>query len=327
MNKIKYQSLILKLLHAARDSMSCLAFSKALGFNYNIAHRWEAQSRKLYWSEFVLICNFKDWDLLGLIQSITGKKFEAIPSSSELLSYICSIESNYKQIEKVISIPKIDRIRKGHSKLTIDDLLLIIDVTYSRVDRFSFKTELLGESSESTPSAEYSNLCRQDPQFSILKSCLVLDRYVNSENTPSNVLAKLMNMTVREVEIRLNILFEMGIVTKSDQHFVIVEEHIDLGTKHKDNSRFTLNYWRKQMSKFVDASEKDLSKHASAFLIYSTNSDLEKELFELSNTYYTNLKNAVRKHESSDALSETVRVMALDFFTPLDNQDVLNDVY
>lgn len=324
---IDFDEMTKQIVKDLRAPRSQAEMSKQLGSSFNIVNRWETGSREFYWKDFLALCQIMSLDIARILEETTGFTFSPMPDDSEVFAILISVLEAGK-VEEDFSKGQVHRLKSGVSKLRFRDFLRLIEMGLGRTERLVrllFKDQISSSLSAYFVSAQdYAKLVGEDVSFSLLRACITLQAYKSLPEHSTPLLASLIGISEVDVENRLKILEEIGSIEKSGSHYQPRAQYVDIRLGGRESSARTMNRWRRIISDYAESPLSEKKQLKSAFFLYSTNSELEKKIFDLTNKFYVELSCMVRERTSEEkAGDETVRFLSLEFFSPLSNGMVL----
>ncbi len=310
----RFEEITANFVRIARGAMPQEKLSGVLGFDFNVVNRWENQRRSFYWDDFLSLAEIKKWNIADALSSVSHFEFGPFPSSATVLRALL-IPSALEVLSPYFSAAKLNRLSQGTSKLVFPEFLLIIEVIYGRSERFLRK--LIGENHalelSYAPVAATEATLRGESFLSLVKCALELKFYKDLPEHSDDVLAEALDSSPKKIAESLSLLVKLGSLQMENGKFVRLKEHEDTGVKSKAISKAITQSWRKRIIRHVD-DEGDPENLLSAYLVYSTNPELEREVFHLCRKFYMDLKNLVGVNDSLP--KDNIRYVGIDLFHP-----------
>lgn len=324
-----FENIITTFLKIIKGKDSANSISTQLGHSFNLYSRWENNSKVIYWNDLLQLSELRNIPLLKNLNLMFNLDFKALPESPELLSGILSNDEFSKVVLEHFSYQKIKRLEAGDSKLSLKDFLLIIELVYGKSERFvstlipqdqvSAILEVYGKS------GDYSRYVSCNPKIAIVRMCLALTAYKELPEHDSGFIANLVGMTAGEVDTIMKILEEVQMVEKPEKHFVTSSKHVENLVSGKEVALEISNRWRNVISEHAKDKLRD-GRHQNSYVVYPTNTEIEKDVYKLASEFMNNLRNLIRNHPSNEQL-DTIRVINLDHFVALENWSVIDGAF
>lgn len=322
----KIDFIISSFLRKVRGKVSQTEYARQLGYNFNIVNRWELGNKKFMWNDFVQICKHEEIDLFSILFDLTGIKFDKGYDGRIVSSEIFNTLLKRENSSKYFSLQKIRRLSSDKSKLTFQDFIVMIELTSGRSMRFLESILDKSDFELIFPDApvQYNQLIREKPALSIIRMVLGLKGYRELEKHSSEYISKLTGIEVQNIDLMIAVLEKIGMIKWDKNHFLVVPGYVDARLNHRDSTRRIIEYWREQIATYTKTSDEEAnSKLLSAYLIYGTNAEIDRKVFELTNKYYTELRNLLLSHEEDDHSS--LKLINIDLFCPLSNHRELEE--
>ncbi len=312
-----YQLAVQAIIRQLRGSNTQAQFSHVLGANFNVVNRWEKGTRSLYWQDFVCICKHFNFDIGKALEKSIHLKSSSYPEQTEVLKLFD--RSSVEVIETQYPKQKFYRLITGSSKLKFSDFLFFIDIVYGRVLRFIRCFLPIDEQNHLAllfkSESEYSKISSQNLSLFLISQCLELDGYYKQNNGGIQFISDRLEISRMEVEKSLKTLEESGILFRSGGLYKKVKKNVDFGSVNSMSSRNLCRLLRKEIQSFSETHSPLKEKHKAAFLSFSSNTELDQKVFELSRKFYVDLKNLV---DSEPSPKQHVSLVLVDLFKLID---------
>lgn len=312
-----------ELIRFLRSKQSTHQMSVDLKFTYNIVSRWESGIKNILWADIVAICKLREIDLQKVLEDLCGIKTNEGLAGKDIVDFFIRTFSPTTYLRKHISAQKLRRLQLGKTQLTLNDFLVILEVCTARSERFF--SLLLGSdplrSLENVRLKDYTKIAETVPIAPAIRSYLQLEEYRHSPKHSDIQISLALGLKAAQVKEVINALVKSEAIHFKGQHYINNLAFVDLRAgSRKETSRAVHRYWRDQISKsLAESGAEPSSRVQSAFLIYETNDSLERELFELSNRFYLEFCNTVKKHEGDEF--SNLKFMNIEFMNLLHHQD------
>lgn len=307
-----------KLIKVLRGDLSQNELSLVLGYSYNIVHRWEKGSRKILWNEFVLLTRVKEIPLESILFELCGYVSDREFSGKKLTEFIARGPYAKNNLAQYFSIQKINRLIAGKTQLTLEDFLFMIEIIYSRVERFFSlvtKSEGINHIIDKNKT-DFMVSVGRNPLLILVKLALRLQDYQNLPEHSSQCIANLTGLSVSDVDQLLMQLEQLQMIHRVGTHFQVINNFVDARSGGRESSRQIVNHWRLEIDRYSTLDKpQDLSVLMRAFLFYETNSEMDKEIFNLCNQFYVDYKNIITRHKDDKFTS--LKFMHIDLFDPI----------
>lgn len=316
------------LVKESRGSQSQEELSYTLNANFNIVNRWENGQRGFYWEDFLLLAQYKKWDVARALNQTVHTEFITPPEAHQVVRHLAS-ESALVLLQKSFSLQKIKRLCAGKSKLLFSDLLLMLEIVYGRSLRFI--RFFINDTAQSALSPYFDNhyryyeLLKSNPQFSLLHLFLSLEVYKNTPEQSDSLTSQHLKLSLEETCKGLETLEEVGFIIKQDKHYVMNKDFIDSGVGGKGLSLLLSNHFRKKICSLSEKNQPDNPDRnpTSAYLIFAANPELDEKVFELCKKFYTDVKNLVADNKNCN--STHIRYIGIDLLLPLKDKTNSSD--
>ncbi len=327
-NSLDFDKVTQAFVRALRGKKSQDQLSKQLNFSFNVVSRWENNARVFYWNDFLELAKIDHLDVHNALRSTTGYSFKTYPKATELLKVLLDLPSNSSAVLNILSYRRLRRLESGQTKCSFKDILQILEVIYGRTDRFlNFFVDVekdINLKNLLNSKDSYLNLLQRDPLSLFIRLVLTFDNYKELPMHDDQFIADLLGVSVSDVRVRIGLLEETEIIKKQGAHFVTSVEHVDTGSRSRLISQKISQYLHEEIVRFIQMNPSKTAKLRSAYLVFPTNQELEKKVFDLSNRYYMDLKNLVS--QSANEKKESIRVVTIDLYNPLTNYEIFSDI-
>lgn len=314
-NYSHFELLVRVFIRELRQNLTQDKLCEMMGYDYNIVSRWEVGSRKLNWSEFILITKALKLDLNGALFKIFHLKLSKMPTQKEVMAAFDN--SSIDSIKKHYSSQKIRRLKLEVTQLKLSEFLHFIEIAHGRAERFVNFFVNAKESKNLSklfdPVYEYFEALKKDFNFLLLRQGVGLTVYKKDPEKGLKFLSEITGLTHKEVLVRLDLLCEFGVLKKTDQSYEQVKSSLDTGASDREVSLFLNQKLRKKVVDFCATEKIRPEKHKSSFLVFASNTELEKRVFELSRKYYVDLKNLVSEYEKND--NDRISSVLIDLYS------------
>jgi len=143
-----------------------------------------------------------------------------------------------------------------------------------------------------------------------------LQDYQNLPEHSSQCIANLTGLSVSDVDQLLMQLEQLQMIHRVGTHFQVINNFVDARSGGRESSRQIVNHWRLEIDRYSTLDKpQDLSVLMRAFLFYETNSEMDKEIFNLCNQFYVDYKNIITRHKDDKFTS--LKFMHIDLFDPI----------
>lgn len=312
------------MIRDIRGKRSQAELSKELNSSFNLVNRWETGTRDFYWKDFLQLSEVQGVSVKNLLNEMTGLIFAEEPSDQEVFNLLTDGVAS-ERLNSCLSKGQVHRLKNGTSKLKFSDFLEILEMAYGRSERFIrfiFGDQLSdGMALYFSSSKDYAQLAASDITYTLLRLSLSLKPYLDLPEHSSQILADLLGLSNQEIEQRLETLLALGVIEKSGTHYSPAHNFVDIRAGGREASAKTMSLWRKKIAEHGELPVEEQKRLKTAFFVYRTNREIEKQIFELTNKFYVELTGLIRQYEEANA--ETLQFMSIEFFSPLLNSEVL----
>lgn len=310
---------IQQLVRLLRGSETQKSLSAQLGYSYNIVGRWESGTNKVLWDDFLALATELEIPIEKILFDLCGLNFQDYKDSGLLVQFFRRGKMTDDRLEKYFSSQKILRLSRGDTRLSLEDFLILVELSWGRSQRFFdlLKPYTNSKSLVSHELGEYNNFVGNNPRSAIIRMALDLKGYKDLNQHSHKYLADICGLTDSQVKESLNAMLAIDAIRWEGKHFVSNLHCVDSAVGNSQEvSRKILTYWRNEISRHVASTNPGKSKQLkSAYLIYKTNEKLEKELFELSNHFYGDFKKLVTSYEDKQDEFTSIKIMTCEFFS------------
>ncbi|MAV91189.1 MAG: hypothetical protein CL676_07185 [Bdellovibrionaceae bacterium] len=309
-----FDKLIPLFIKQLRGSISQSDLSSQLGYKFNIVNRWETEKRVFYWNDFVLLTKTLGLDLGKALEATTHIDFEHEFGQRSVMQHW--EDSSVKKLLDIFPRQRIQRLTRGSTKLKFIDFLIFIEAIYSRANRFlGFFVEIekiqkFRELLE--PSESYIELIGKSSFLFILKQCLELQDYIDDPEDGISVLVEHLKAAEDEIYRGLRVLEGAKTIERYGNKYRKTQKSLDVGYRDKSASVHLSQGFRKEIFDSVENGKSNKELSQTAFLVYPSNKNLDRKVFELSRKYYIDLKNLV--DSNGDEPFDRVQLTLIELF-------------
>ena len=105
-SKIDFLEITKSFVKLARGPQSQTSLSEELNNQFNIVSRWETGVRQFYWDDFVLLYQYKGWNVSVALEEVTHFKFSNPSTSQEIVK--CFVSSSESYLLEHFSVQKLN---------------------------------------------------------------------------------------------------------------------------------------------------------------------------------------------------------------------------
>lgn len=252
-----YNAFSLELVKLIRGDESQVSFSEKMGYNLNISSKWETGQRRVLWSDFIGFCQFFEWSISEILESVTHSEYSKLPDSVEVVNKLLKNNKAIELLKDNFSDQKIRRLKSGKVRLQFCDFLQILKSVYGREERFL--NILLGKASANelysridksfAIKTEYLKIVANDPMYSLILNCFKLGTYQKLDEHSDLFLSEIIGTTKDQISFRVKYLSDQNIILKVDKLYCsnIEDRHVDTGASGEEASRVLSTHWRKRV--------------------------------------------------------------------------------
>jgi hypothetical protein len=269
--EIDFTQLKVKILRSLRYPLSQRQFSQNLGFKFNQSLKWETHQKKLFWSQFCDLCQFRNLDLKGVLQSVFCIAINELSAANLLLQIFKLFYSNknISDIAEELDLPPaiLNRWCKGTCQPELDVILKLLHINTQLLGEFLAQLLPLAadnELSEFTDNLrKMRNLETEIPFMSAIQGCLFLDSYQNLEIHSDDFISQRTAIPLWKVKSVLQILQDRGLITweASKRKFTSPPLRVDMGGLKVSEILRLASFWTERaLARISDQVEAPINK-------------------------------------------------------------------
>lgn len=307
------------IIRSLRGDLSQAVLNKRLGFNFNQLSRWEQGRTRIYWHDFVRLCEACDRPFPKILKEATARVMSDV-SQVKILKLIFG-EIQTKEASAITNIPrqKIERWLREETAPTLEDVIhltasiahYVHELYYALID-----SKLFPEYSWLAAPAQYKDLVARDPRLSLARSVLA-----SEESIPRGRLADALRISLRDEEHIIHALKKVGVVEEHEGNYRLCESTHLLSTRGPDFSdhQRLVTYWLKEASRCLDAQKEighDKTISNMSFIVCNLSSETYQKMQDRYRDFFVEL-GALLRADKNVLGKKDPRVIAIQFFDPV----------
>lgn len=316
-----YEKLAIGLIKYLRGNKSQHHFSSLLGYEFNIVHRWENGTKRIFWRDFVDVCKLTRVPVEKIVEDVYEYS-EGLEREEHFLSFIIR-DKNIKKIAKELKMSSntLYNCLNGKSRAQLSLVLCLLDhLALFKLDEFMERFCTPDFLSTFFPSylltKDFNSVSIRDPQMALLIATLELNHYKDLSAHSDTVLAKLLGISEQAVKTCLSFLEEKGFIKFEDDKYVSERDGgmISINNYSEEDLLSLDEYWSREVFKYYRKTPvEDREFCRRGFLRLTFDDESIKEFDNLFMDFYLKAQDIAAKTKKN----EMIRVINMNYFNPL----------